>query len=61
MFLPLRRVAADARPAPLHERHSPILELNRVAIEKSLATRRLGKKIPEILLRLVGFSYVGLQ
>jgi hypothetical protein len=60
VFLPLRR-AAGICPPTLHERHSPILEPNRVTEEDSLATRRLGKKIPEILLRLVGFSYVVLQ
>jgi hypothetical protein len=32
-----------------------------VTEEESSASRRLGKKIPEILLRLVGFGYVGLQ
>jgi hypothetical protein len=48
-------------PATLHERHGPVLELNRVAKEESSATRLLGKKIPEILLRLVGFGDLVLQ
>ena len=55
------RAGYRAPPTTLHKRHGPILELNRVAKEESLAAWQLGKKIPEILLRLVGFGYVGLQ
>jgi hypothetical protein len=48
---------ADLCSTALYENNGPIIELNRV---NRLALRRLGKKISEILLRLVGFSDLSL-
>ena len=57
---PLRR-AAGICPAPLHERHSPVLEPNRVTEEESLAARRLSEIIAEVLLCSMSFGDLVLQ
>ena len=51
------RPTADICPRTLHENDGPIIELNRVT---RLATRRLGKKISKILLRLMRLSDLSL-
>ena len=46
---------------PLHKHDPPIVELNRMTKEESLAARLLCEKVMEVLLRLVRFGYLGLQ
>jgi hypothetical protein len=51
----------DICPSALHERHGPIIELNRVTEHKGWPAGGLDEKTTEFLLRLVSFRDLGLQ